>query len=287
MTGDPKRPSQFADFCRRILAGEPGVFEAWVETYTEPFMRDLLLRFGASIETAEDLTQETFTTIVEELKKHAAKGGIVSDKITRWGYTILENKFKKHRKEKKRLPTLSMDELKEEGQEFEEPSTEPSLALLEAADKRRIAKVMEDLFWQDFENTRGKTREYLELLRKGLSVEEIARVTGANPHTCRSLIDKKMEGLTHRAHVRAIGFELPPPGEVTRVLLEATLDRLKLPRHARDIARLACLDHCEPEEIARRLGYRIELVVTNLDVLWRALTIRFRRDFPEALEAIG
>jgi RNA polymerase sigma-70 factor (ECF subfamily) len=149
------------------LGSDPGSFRAFYEEALPRVYGYLLQRLGGSAATAEDLTQETFLTVVAEVRK----GGEIDAPVA-WAIGIARHKLLDHyRRQARRERTVTLDgdervELPADSGDEAREWTVAALALVPAA--QRAALVLRHL--------------------DGYSVPEVAAMLGRSVEAVESLL---------------------------------------------------------------------------------------------------
>lgn len=146
--------------------------QAFVELYAglAPRVKTFLLRMGANLALADDLTQEAF------LRMHRARGHFQKGAhVVPWVYAIARSAFLDSARKRKndRIAPTANDEEGDARREGAEPAKAEGAAIARQA-LERLRRAMMDL--------PEAQREAFVLVRfEGLSVEEAARVVGTTP----------------------------------------------------------------------------------------------------------
>lgn len=170
-------------------AGDAGAFAELYERHEKPSYR-YFLRQGVAPAIADDLLQETWFAIV----RHAS-GFEPRARFTTWLYTIARSKLVDHWRG--RDPALSLDEA------ANDPNADPAAAELQidAGDAHRpdvqaLSRAQMRAFLAAVEALPSAQREtFLLQAEGGLSLDEIARVTGAGRETVKSRLRYAMTRL--------------------------------------------------------------------------------------------
>ena len=165
----------------RKAAKDNSYLSALVERYQRPLFR-FIYRFVGRRETAEDLVQETFLRCLKHRHKF-----ICIEHVSTWLYTIAANLAKTELRRRKRWVQVCIGaDKEEEGAEYYEPVDGRPLPDEQADSGATQSQVIQAI---------GKLPdEYREavLLRdvKGLSYNEIARISGCPLGTVKSRVNR-------------------------------------------------------------------------------------------------
>ncbi len=160
---------------QEILLDTQGSFEELVTRYTKP-LYNFTLRLTGSIQTAEDLVQETFIKVWKNLAKYDQK-----QSFRGWIFTIARNTTTDYMRKKKTIPfsVLSKDDehLFEETLSDDTELPHESLAYLE--DVALLEKILATLPIE-------YQMVFLLHYQEGLTFEEIGEVVDKPPNTVKS-----------------------------------------------------------------------------------------------------
>jgi RNA polymerase sigma-70 factor (ECF subfamily) len=173
----------------RYRDGDVTAFETLYRRHKDPVYR-YLLRLSGHNETAEDVFQEVWGKIVKARASYRPTA-----KFTTFLYRVAHNCFIDHvRRNKRHAGSTSLDpELHQDGGESPETATERRLA------RERLAAALADL-------PEEQRDAFLLHEEGGLSVDQIATVTGCNRETAKSRL---------RYAVRKLRVAIDEPAEST------------------------------------------------------------------------
>jgi len=161
-----------ADLVRRAKAGEYAAFEALVSKYERPIYT-LARRIVGSVEDAEDIVQDSFSSVVEHLGEFREEASFYT-----WLSRIATNQALKLLRKRRGLPTVPLDEDRDaDGQALPHPefiapwAQDPIEAAADPALRRRIDQALTEL---------DEKYRVVFVLRdvEGLSTEATARALG-------------------------------------------------------------------------------------------------------------
>jgi len=181
-------PEQLA---RQSQTGCPDSFEQLVEIFEERIFH-FIYRLVGNHHDAQDLTQDTFVKVYNNISRYDAKYPFAA-----WIYTIARRVAANHHRSQKNAPSLSLDQ--DPGWECEE---EHPASQAEAEDEQKS-------LW---EMARQLKPSYYQVLwlRYGedFSIEEIARIMEMNSigvrvllHRARNLLAKKMKSIGYEKSI--------------------------------------------------------------------------------------
>ncbi len=163
-----------AQLVNEILLDTQGSFEELVTRYTKP-LYNFTLRLTGSVQTAEDLVQETFIKVWKNLTRYDPQ-----QSFRAWIFTIARNTTTDYLRKKKTIPfsVLSKDEhLFEET--LSDDATIPDETLAQLEDTASLEKLLATL-----------PIDYQMVLllhyQEGLTFEEIGDVVDKPPNTVKS-----------------------------------------------------------------------------------------------------
>lgn len=163
------------ELCRQVQDGSEAAMEALVHRYHQPVFA-YLYRLSGHLQTAEDLTQETFTRMLARIGTYQ-----FPNPFKPWLYTIAHNLFRDYCKQAERRTLPTADPL--------EAETPGPVDLLEhLAVQAEVTAALQAL---------DHDHRHVVLLRfyEDLKVDDIAKVTGIPSGTVKSRLFKAMRKL--------------------------------------------------------------------------------------------
>jgi RNA polymerase sigma-70 factor (ECF subfamily) len=168
----------------RYARGDAGAFDALYARHRGGVFRYLLRNVGSRAQ-AEELFQEVWTGLVGARERYE-----VAAKFTTWLYTMAHNRLIDHYRRQRPLELVSLD-----GGEDDDPppvhappATEPQRAAEGRQQAARLLALVEAL-------PAAQREAFLLQHESGLSLEEIAQVTGSNREAIKSRLRYAMDRL--------------------------------------------------------------------------------------------
>lgn len=164
-----------AQLVQEILLDTQGSFEELVSRYTKPIY-NFIFRLTGSIQTAEDLVQETFIKVWKNLDKYDQK-----QLFRGWIFTIARNTTTDYLRKKKTIPFSVLS--KDEDHIFEDTLSDDAYLPDET-----IARLEETASLEKILGTLPIDYQIVLLLhyQEGLTFEEIGDVVDKPPNTVKS-----------------------------------------------------------------------------------------------------
>lgn len=153
----------------RYRDGDLGAFDTLYRRHNDPLYR-YLLRLSRDRDTADDLFQEVWGKIVKSRANYRPTA-----RFTTFLYRVAHNCFIDHLRRNKRHANHT--ELKEET--YSNPGEQPDAATERSLAKERLSRALMDL-------PEEQRDTFLLHEEAGLSLEQIAAVTGSNRETAKS-----------------------------------------------------------------------------------------------------
>ena len=152
-----------------------GSFETLVERYTQPIY-NFAYRLTGNVQTAEDITQETFVKVWKNLAKYDSK-----QSFRAWIFTIARNSTTDYLRKKKAIPFSNLSNNDETPFEENISDTEilPSETVLKLEDTARLQKLL-DRLPQDYQTV------LLLYYQEDMTFDEIGKVLKKPLNTVKS-----------------------------------------------------------------------------------------------------
>ena len=160
-----------SELYRRSLDGDEEALASLVAAY-RPGLQRYLCGMVHNMDTAEDLTQETFVRLL--MKRPKDKGGA---SFKTWLFTIGGNLARDHLRKAKRSGSVPMETCFS----VADPDPTPETAVLAAAETARLKRALEQL------SPAHRQALYLTYY-EGFSVEALAAILGKSRHNTSALL---------------------------------------------------------------------------------------------------
>ena len=160
-----------SDLYRRCLDGDEDALAGLVSAY-RPGLQRYLCGIVHDMDTAEDLTQETFVRLL--MRRPKDKGGA---SFKTWLFTIGGNLARDHLRKAKRRGTVPIEDCFT----LTDPAPTPEASVLAAAEKMRLQKALEQL------SPAHRQALYLTYY-EGFDTEALAAILGKSRHNTSALL---------------------------------------------------------------------------------------------------
>jgi RNA polymerase sigma-70 factor (ECF subfamily) len=167
----------------------PGAFAELYDQYY-PKIFGYILRRTANLETAQDLTSETFFNALNKLWQFRWRNVSFSS----WLYKIASNEINQHFRKAEYRKSISLEELQEQGYE-PVSSSEPESELIEAQEQLKQHREFREV--QDkIVRLPGRYQEVIALrFFEQKQIKEISEILGKKEGTVKSLLHRALERL--------------------------------------------------------------------------------------------
>ncbi|MBQ7597048.1 MAG: RNA polymerase sigma factor [Clostridia bacterium] len=180
-----------SDAYRRFLAGEDDALGVLVCAY-RPGLQQYLFGFVHDMDTAEDLTQETFVRLL--LKKPKDSGGA---SFKTWLFTIGGNLARDHLRKAKRRRTQPLAD----GFDLADPAPTPELLALKAEQQSRLAAALRRL------SPTYRQALYLTYY-EGFDTEALSAILGKSRHSTSALLYRAKGALRQELEQEEFPYEI-------------------------------------------------------------------------------
>jgi RNA polymerase sigma-70 factor (ECF subfamily) len=176
------------DLMLRYARGDAGAFDALYARHRGGVFRYLLRSVGNRAQ-AEELFQEVWAGLIGARERYEAAA-----KFSTWLYTMTHNRLIDHYRRQRPLELVSLDGGEDDDdpppQVTAPPSNEPQRAVEGREQAARLLALVEAL-------PAAQREAFLLQHEAGLSLEEIAQVTGSNREAIKSRLRYAMDKLRH------------------------------------------------------------------------------------------
>lgn len=163
----------------RCVGGDPRAWEGFVRTYSHRLL-NMAYRYTGRYSVAEELTQEIFVRIYQNLPAYRADSGSLSSWVLRVGRNLIIDHYRAHKREKnvagsEELEALSLGEDTKQRNPFENLYLQEKAMFLYTGLERLSPELKEAVILRDIE---------------GHAYQEIAEMVGIPEGTVKSRINR-------------------------------------------------------------------------------------------------